>query len=73
MNSPYLVLLRVITRRSWYCDRPGDLGVNEIAMATLATAIDKSGSQEVSYQFSDLWRHVWCQPRRSHSSLAMDW
>jgi len=41
-------------------------------MATLATAIDKSGSQEVSYQFSDLWRHVWCQPRRSHSSLAMD-
>src|SRR5262249_30209092 len=27
------------------CDRPGDLGVNEIAMATLATAIDKSAAK----------------------------
>jgi hypothetical protein len=42
-----LIVLRVIAKRTGYCDRRGDLRVNKIAMTTLAAAIDETGACKV--------------------------
>src|SRR5262249_3692448 len=58
LNRSDLILLCVITQRSRYCDGFGDLRVDEISMAALATPDNKSGSLKLGDKFSDLWWHV---------------
>src|SRR5262245_22010870 len=79
LNGPHLVLLGIITQCSRYCDRLRNPGVNEIAMASLAAAIDKSGSDEPSDQFSSFRRHVqassrlWIDSMQSGSQRQRTW
>jgi len=50
-------MLRIVARTARYSYGFGHLGMNKVPVATFAAAINKTGSLELDYEFSYLWRH----------------
>jgi hypothetical protein len=62
LHRPFWVALRIIARLAGQCNRPADIRVDKMSMASLATALDEASRFVVCHEFSYL-------PRQSTSSV----
>jgi len=50
-------MLRVIAKRTGYCDGFDNLRMDKVSVAPFAAAVDKSHSHKVVNKLSYFWRH----------------
>jgi hypothetical protein len=64
LYSTDLIQLRVIAKRTRYCNWFGNVRVDKVSVAALAATIDESRALKLDNEISYFWRHL-VTPRRS--------